>query len=124
MVPVLVLGCLVLFLSVSFVVICLFVVIVPAVCEWVGPHGSGLQDRLVRTMAAISSSMSTSCGLIWLQEDTHGSLEDSQKRALTWGEVVTSDLLGTLMLEDTDLRQDEGWSTVAAATVMLMSPVS
>lgn len=39
-------------------------------------------------------------------------------------EVVTSDLLGTLMLEDTDLWLDEGWPTLAVAKVMLMSPVS
>ena len=33
----------------------------------------GLQDKLLRTIAAISSSMSTSSGLLWLQEERkHG----------------------------------------------------
>lgn len=38
-------------------------VVIPVLSGWAGLCSRGLQDRLLRTMAAISSSMSTSSGL-------------------------------------------------------------
>lgn len=79
------------------VIVCFFFLllfVVPVVSGWAGLCSRGLQDRLLRTMAAISSSMSTSSGLLWLQDGRVSLLEDMRSRAVTglteaqWGRLT------------------------------------
>lgn len=106
------------------VIVCFFFLllfVVPVVSGWAGLCSRGLQDRLLRTMAAISSSMSTSSGLLWLQDGRVSLLEDMRSCDRTyWSTVRTSDLLGTSMQEETDLLQEEdeeeGWDEGQAET--------